>query len=80
MLVFTKSDWMVSLVFCAVFAVIVLVPCVIIALIGHKAIDRMGQRPSQIPAIQMQIFLPLIITDIVTFAALIGFYNVFSGK
>lgn len=80
MLVFTKSDWMFSLIFCAVFALIVLVPCVIIAILGRKAIYRMGQTPSQIPVIQLQIFLPLIITDVVTFASLIGFYNVFSGK
>ncbi|MGE0269563.1 MAG: hypothetical protein AB7S78_14025 [Candidatus Omnitrophota bacterium] len=80
MLVFTKSDWIFSLVFCAVFAVIVLVPCVIIAIYGRKVIEKMGQYPSQIPVIQMQIFMPLIILGAVTFASLIGFYNVFSGK
>ena len=80
MLPFTKGDWVVGLIFCAVFAVIVLVPCVIIAIYGRKAIEKMGQRPSMIPVIQMQMFVPLLIIGVVTFAMLIGFYNVFSGK
>ena len=80
MLTLTKGDWIVSLVFCLIFAVIVLVPCVIIAIYGRKTINRMGQYPSQIPSIQMQTFMPLLILGVVTFALLIGFYNVFSGK
>ena len=56
MLVFTKGDWMMSLVFCAIFAVIVWVPCIIIAIMGRKMIIRIGQSPSQTPAIQLGVF------------------------
>ncbi len=80
MLEFTKADWMMSLIFCAVFAVIVLVPCAIIAVMGRKMIIRIGQYPSQTPLIQLNVFLPLVVLEVCTFASLIGFYNVFSGK
>lgn len=80
MLVFTRSDWMYSLVFVAVFAVIVLVPCVIIALMGRKAINEMGRYPTRIPLIQTKMMMPLLVVDVVTFALLVGFYNVFSGQ
>ncbi|MBP9854358.1 MAG: hypothetical protein KBD53_05785 [Candidatus Omnitrophica bacterium] len=80
MLTLTKADWIVSTIFCIVFGLIVLIPCVIIALYGRKTINRMGQNPSQIPAIQMETFVPLLIIGVVTFASLIAFYNVFSGK
>lgn len=79
MLPFTKSDWMYSLVFVAVFAVIVIVPCVIIALMGRKAIKEMGRYPTRIPLIQTKMMMPLLVVDVVTFALLLGFYNVFSG-
>ena len=79
MLPFTKSDWMYSLIFVAVFAVIVLVPCVIIALMGRKAINQMGMYPTRIPIIQTKMMMPLLAVDVVTFALLILFYRVFSG-
>lgn len=80
MLPFTKTDWMYSLIFIGVFAVIVLVPCVIIALMGRKAINEMGRYPTRIPLIQSKMMMPLILVDMVTFALLVGFYNVFSGQ
>ncbi|MCA9403666.1 MAG: hypothetical protein KC897_07785 [Candidatus Omnitrophica bacterium] len=80
MLPFTKTDWLYSLIFIGVFAVIVLVPCIIIALMGRKAIKEMGRYPTRIPLIQSKMMMPLLMVDVVTFALLVGFYNVFSGQ
>ncbi|MCA9394116.1 MAG: hypothetical protein KC900_07930 [Candidatus Omnitrophica bacterium] len=80
MLPFTKTDWLYSLIFIGVFAVIVLVPCIIIALMGRKAINEMGRYPTRIPLIQSKMMMPLLMVDVVTFALLVGFYNVFSGQ
>lgn len=80
MLPFTKSDWIYSLIFVGVFALIVLIPCAIIAIMGRKAINEMGRYPTRIPLIQSKMMLPLIFVDVITFALLLGFYNVFSGQ
>ena len=80
MLVFSKGDWVGSIIFCVVFGLIVIIPCIIIAIMGRKMINQMGQFPSQTPIIQMKVFLPLMVLEVVTFASLIGFYNVFSVK
>lgn len=72
--------WKESFIFALVYGGIIIIPCVLVALIGKKMIDRLGKHPSRTPVIQMSIFLPLVAIEIATFACLIGFYKIFSGK
>jgi len=70
--------WTESIIFLLVFTVIIVVPCVFVALLGKKMIDRLGQFPSQAPVIQMGVLLKLAVIEMVTFIALIIFYHIFS--
>lgn len=72
--------WGESFIFIIIFSVILLVPCILVALIGRKMIDKLGQYPTQTPVIQMSIFIKLVILEVIAFAALLGFYNIFQGK
>jgi len=69
--------WTESLIFTAIYAALVIVPCFLIAMIGRKMIERLGQYPSQAPAIQLSIFLKLVVIEIISFTCLIGFYHIF---
>ena len=69
--------WSESLIFSSIFAFIVLVPCVLVALIGRNMIRQLGQYPSKTPAIQMSIFLKLVTIEVVTFIMMIGFFRTF---
>ena len=71
--------WGESFIFGMVYSVIIMVPCLIVLFIGRKMIDRLGRYPSKTPTIQMSILFPLVILEVVTFAALIGFFRVFSS-
>jgi len=71
--------WFESFIFAAVYGVIVMVPCVMVGLIGKKMIDKLGRYPTKSPAIQMSIFLQLIVIEIIAFFCLIAFYHVFAG-
>ena len=70
--------WGESFIFASVYAVIILVPCVLVALIGRKMIDQLGQYPTKTPAIQMSIFFQLVTIEVITFVLLIGFFKFFS--
>lgn len=72
--------WGESLIFFLVFSMIMIVPCVLVALMGRKMVDRLGQYPTKTPIIQMSIFLPFVVTVAITFVSLIGFYHIFEGK
>jgi len=69
--------WTESLIFTVIYAALVFVPCFLITLIGKRMIDRLGQFPSQAPAIQLSIFLKLVVIEIISFTCLIGFYHIF---
>ncbi|HBG62537.1 MAG: hypothetical protein A2Y03_08195 [Omnitrophica WOR_2 bacterium GWF2_38_59] len=69
--------WREAFVFACVYAVIIIVPCIIVALLGNKMIGDLGRYPTKTPAIQMSIVWKLIVTEIITFVLLIMFYNVF---
>lgn len=71
--------WAESFIFCSVYAILVLVPCILVAIMGKNMINKLGQYPSRTPAIQMGVFLRLISLEVVTFGLLIGFYHIFSG-
>ena len=63
--------WREALIFGLVYSVIIIVPCVVIAIMGTRLINELGRYPSKTPAIQMSVLIPLIITEIVTFAFLL---------
>ena len=70
--------WKESFIFALVYGVLIIVPCVLVALMGRKMIGQLGQWPTQTPAIQMSIIWKLILIEVVTFSLLIGFFNVFA--
>ena len=69
--------WTESFIFASVYAVIILVPCVLVAWIGRKMIRQLGQYPSKTPAIQMSIFIQLVAIEVATFTLMIGFFRTF---
>ena len=71
--------WAESLIFGLIYTVIVIVPCVIVAIIGRNMINRLGTYPSQTPAIQMSILIRLVLLEIITFSLLILFYHIFAA-
>ena len=72
--------WTEALIFGLVFAPMILIPCVLVALMGRKMIDQLGLYPSNTPIIQMSILWRLVGIELVTFCCLIGFFQFFSGK
>ncbi len=71
--------WFESFVFCAIYSFIIITSCIFAGILGCKMFDRLGQYPTKTPIIQMELFLPFIILEILTFGALLGFYNAFSS-
>ena len=74
------SQWSESLIFAAVFAVLIIVPCILVTLMGRKFIDKLGRFPTQTAFIQIGIFLRLLILEIVTFTCILGFYQFFTSN
>lgn len=70
--------WLEALVFGGIYSLIIIIPCIIIAITGRKMIEQIGQYPTKTPIFQMGMFGPLIITEVVTFIALWSFFKFFS--
>jgi len=70
--------WSESLIFSSIYAVIIIVPCILVAIIGRRMIQQLGQYPSRTPMIQMSVFWQLVTIEIITFISLIGFYRFFT--
>jgi len=47
--------WAESVIFMTVFSVIIIVPCILVALIGRDMIDQIGYFPTKTPIIQILI-------------------------
>ncbi|MCA9400769.1 MAG: hypothetical protein KC713_04020 [Candidatus Omnitrophica bacterium] len=69
--------WIESFYFSLIYSVIIIIPCIIVGLLGKRMIDRLGTYPSRTPSIQLSVFIWLVVVEIVTFTALIGFYRFF---
>ena len=54
---------------------IIAFPCILVARIGYRMINKLGQFPSKTPEIQMSIFLKLVIVEVISFSFLYGFYT-----
>ena len=72
--------WKEAFIFAIVFAPIVIIPCILVAIMGRKMIDQLGLRPTQTPIIQMSIFWKLVMIEVVTFLFLIAFFQFFSAN
>ena len=72
--------WIESFIFGIIYSIIIVIPCILVALMGRGMIDRLGTWPSQTPVIQMSILLRLVFLEIMTFACLILFYHIFAGR
>ncbi|MDP8213359.1 MAG: hypothetical protein P9X22_08770 [Candidatus Zapsychrus exili] len=69
--------WSESFIFSAMFSVIIIIPCIIIAALGKRTIESMGRYPSKTPTIQMGILIQLVVVEIITFLSLTVFYIFF---
>lgn len=72
--------WSESLIFAMIFGIIIIVPCVLVALLGRKLIDKLGAYPSKAPEIQLSICWQLVVIEVVTFLAITGFFQFFTGQ
>ncbi len=70
--------WHEGFIFIGFFIFMVGVPCFLIALLGTKLIDNLGQWPSKSARLQMGICAGLLVTEICTFLMLALFFHVFS--
>ncbi len=69
--------WRESFLFAVIYAVMIIIPCVVVAYFGKRMITQLGLYPSKTPSIQMSVFLILLVTEVITFCGLIGFYRFF---
>lgn len=72
------DQWTEGVIFCGIFAAIIIIPCIAIAFIGRNMINKLGQYPSKTPAIQIGVLFQLLVIEVVGFMGLIGFYNFFA--
>lgn len=72
-----SSLWISAITLISIILVIVGFPCIAVAWLGTRMINRMGYFPSKAPAIQMSIFLKLVVIEIFSFTLLFMFYHVF---
>ena len=70
--------WHEAYIFIGVFFFLMLLPCVGVAYIGFKMIEKQGQFPSKTPAIQLSIFLQLVVTEVICFSLILTYFNVLS--
>ena len=70
--------WPEAYKFIGIFFFLLLVPCIGIAIIGYRMIDKLGHFPSKTPAIQLSIFLQLVATEVISFGLILLAYQIVS--
>lgn len=70
--------WSEGILFIFIFLALISIPCIGVALIGYRMINKLGRFPSRTPEIQMSIFLKLILIEAVSFGMIYLFYRFFS--
>jgi hypothetical protein len=71
--------WFESAILASIFAVLIIIPCVLVALLGRKLIDQLGHHPSKSSKLQMSILIPLVLIEILTFASFYLFAHFFTS-
>ncbi|MCA9399306.1 MAG: hypothetical protein KC618_06125 [Candidatus Omnitrophica bacterium] len=69
--------WAEAFIFSSVYAILIIIPCILVAIMGRKLIDKLGQYPTRAPLIHMEIFFKMIILEVLTFGSIIVFYLFF---
>lgn len=72
------SYWHEGLIFSIIFLVVMAVPCVLIAFLGSRLIDNLGQHPTRDVKEHLGMALPLLGAMVLSFGLLLGFYKFFS--
>ena len=72
------SYWHEGLIFTIIFLMVMTVPCVLIAFLGSRLIDDLGQRPTRGVKAHLDMALPLLGTMVLSFGMLVVFYKFFS--
>ena len=62
----------------SVFFVIIAIPCLFVGFLGSKMLGKLAYFPSKNPAIQMDMFFWLVLTEIVSITLLLAFYHMFA--
>jgi hypothetical protein len=73
-------DQSTTLIFIAIFYVLILIPCVGVGWVGWNLINQLGRFPSKTPAIQMGIIFKLVVVELVSFTLILAFFKVLSVK
>lgn len=71
--------WFESFILASIFAVLIITPCILVAILGRKLIDQLGQFPSKTSKLQMSIFIPLVLIEITTFVSFYLFAHIFTS-
>jgi len=64
------------IVFAIIFFILIAIPCVGIAWLGSRLINRLGRYPSKTPAIQMSVVFKLTVLEIVSWTLLLLFFKI----
>ncbi len=73
-----SDTWVAGTILICLIFVIIGIPCVFIAVLGFKMLNKLAYFPSKNPAIQTSIFIWLVMIEVVAFTMLMVFYHVFS--
>lgn len=73
-----SESWVAGITLITIIFVIIGIPCIFIAVLGFKMLNKLAYFPSKNPAIQTSIFFWLVMIEIVAFTMLMIFYHVFS--
>ena len=70
--------WTEGLIFLGLFTLIIAFPCIMVAILGTRLINYIGQYPSKCARRQMIACLQLFVIEVVSFAIMAVFYRIFS--
>ena len=70
--------WYEAFIFILFFSVIIALPCVVVALIGTRMVNDMGNFPTKAAQIQSSACWKVLLVEIVSFVLLVVFFQIFS--
>lgn len=70
--------WYEGFVFIVIFLIVMVIPCVLIAFLGSRLINQLGQYPTRSVKANMDMALPVLGSMVLSFGLLAAFYRFFS--
>lgn len=70
--------WTEGFIFIGLFALVIALPCLMVAFLGTRLINHIGQYPSKSAKQQLIVCAQLFAVELVSFAILAVFYHIFS--